>query len=45
MKNTKFSDIMQGLFVCGYGMQQLDVGSQFPEQGLDPGCSNKSSKS
>lgn len=29
----------------GWGMQRHDVGSQFPEQGLNPGCRDESTKS
>ena len=35
------------LFVCfsGHPVQQLDVGSRFPDQGLNPGCSSETAES
>ena len=35
--------ILFGFF--GHSMQKLDVGSQFPHQGLNLGCRGKSAKS
>ena len=32
-------------FFFGHGMQQLDVGSQCPDQGLSLGCSGESTES
>lgn len=34
-----------GVGAVGYGMQQLDMGSQFPDWGLSPGSSSESAES
>ena len=33
------------IYIFGHSMQQLDVGSQFPDQRLNPGCSGESAES
>ena len=37
--------ILQIFFFLGHSVQQLDVGSQFPDQGLNPGHSGESTES
>ena len=41
--SSSFSGVARDGQCCD--IKQLDVGSQFPDQGLNPGCSGESTKS
>ena len=43
--NKKLPIFVFGFFFFGQGIQQLDVGSQFPDQALNPGRCGLSAKS